>query len=65
MYWISVNGLIFINKEILNKNQFFAKSEDVLVSDGILKIVGQCEGDCGDVWSRINAVEIKKSGKNS
>lgn len=57
-YWLKVNGKIFIDGKILEKNQFFSANFDVDVGDEMIKLTSDCDQDCRYTWTRINAIEI-------
>ena len=63
-YWIKVNGKVFIDGKILEKNQFYSPSFEVNVGDERIKVTADCDRDCKYIWSRINAIEIRSSPSN-
>jgi len=57
---IEVNDKYIIEPQILNKNQYFTNSKEVVVMDNYIKVNSKCELNCQNYWSRINAIEITK-----
>ena len=63
-YWLKVNGKVFIDGKILEKNQFYSPNFEVNVGNERIKVTADCDFDCQYVWSRINTIEIKTSPGN-
>ena len=60
-YYLSVNEHPFVNGMLLNKNQFWTPSKEVMVSNGKITLNSECRtGDCKEIWNRISAIEIYK-----
>lgn len=63
-YWVKVNGKVFVDGKILEKNQFYSPTFDVDVGDEIIKVTSDCDRNCHYIWTRINAIEIKSIPSN-
>jgi hypothetical protein len=60
-YYIQLNGKEMMNGKLLKANDFSWPTAVIPVTDNALKLTAECTSttDCHEIWSRVNAIEIK------
>ena len=60
-YYLRVNEEVVARNVYLAKNQWLTAEAKVKVGvDGLVKVLADCQGDCGQVWSRMSFVYLKQ-----